>query len=86
LINYEAPEDSLIIQYALPRELARKPHPLVKDWRPAIAPTNMRMKQDAIEWITSMMQPRPMVDGRLYGVEYDPPKIGQETPPDRLPR
>jgi hypothetical protein len=93
LVNYEKPEDSLIIQYALPREMARKPHPLVKEWKSAIGPTNMRMKQDAIEWIASMMQPRPMVNDRLYGVEYEPPKIGQDVPPpdpdlptDRVPR
>jgi hypothetical protein len=88
LINYERPEDSLIIQYALPRELARKPHPLVSGFKPAISPTNQRMKQDAIEWIEAMMQPRPEIEGRPYGVEYQPPRVGGEAPrpdPDQPP-
>ncbi len=70
LINFERPEDSLIIQYALPRNLARKPHPPVDGWKPAFGTVNPRMREDAIEWIKSMMQPRP-----IYPVEYEPPAL-----------
>lgn len=83
LINYERPEDSLVIQYGLSREDAtvRKPHPRVPGWKPAFSPINPRMKQDAIEWIRSMMQPRPD-----YPIEFDPnrPEAQAENPrPER---
>jgi hypothetical protein len=70
LINYAKPEDSLIIQYGLPRELARKPHPDVTGWRAAFSPSNRKLKDSAIEWIGAMMKPRPD-----YPVEYVPPRL-----------
>lgn len=76
LVNYDRPEDSLIVQYALPRELARKPHPRVDGWKPAFNPTNARLKEDTIEWIAAMMQPRPS-----YPVEYEPPIMGRAGGP-----
>jgi hypothetical protein len=75
LINFDRPEDSLIIQYGLSRDdpSCRKPHPRVPGWKHAFSPTNPRMKHDAVEWIRSMMQPRPD-----YPVNYQPP---QRKPP-----
>jgi hypothetical protein len=70
LVNWEKPEDSLIIQYALPRDLARKPHPQVAGWKPALNPTNLRLKDDAVAWMNSMYQPRPD-----YPVKYEPPRL-----------
>lgn len=91
LINYDRPDDSLIVQYALPRELARKPHPRVDGWKPAFNPTNARLKEDTVEWIKAMMEPRPD-----YPVDYQPPALGKgfmAAPPiapdgndDRVPR
>jgi hypothetical protein len=75
LINYDKPEDSLIIQYGLPREAARKPHPRVENFKPAFSPSNPRLKDDAIEWIQSMMQPRPQ-----YPVDYEPPHLAHKAP------
>ena len=58
LLNWTTPADSLLIQYALPRDQANKPHPRVPGWRPAL--DNKRL--DAIlQWIRSMRQPRPTV-------------------------
>lgn len=71
LINYERPEDSLIIQYGLARDMARKPHPRVDGWKPAFNPINPRLKEEAVEWIQAMMQPRPD-----YPVDYEPPIVG----------
>lgn len=85
LINYERPEDSLIIQYGLSRDdpTCRKPHPRVPGWKHAFSPNNPRMKHDAIEWIRSMMQPRPD-----YPVVYEPPqrKPPQEAEPANNPQ
>jgi len=68
LINYDRPADSLIIQYGLPRHLARKPHPDVAGWRPAFAGGQNRMREATIEWIESMLFPRPN-----YPVDLVPP-------------
>lgn len=85
LINYDDPESSLLIQYGLPREFARKPHPAVEGWKEAFRPTNPRMKDDAIEWIRSMMQPRPD-----YPVDFEPPRLrdrsGAASRPDSAAR
>ena len=77
---------SLIIQYGLPRHLARKAHPEVKGWEPVFKRGNNRMLRDTIRWIESMMQPRPE-----YPVAYEPPKppaAAEETLPEteRAPR
>lgn len=67
LINYEEPEMSLIIQYGLPRQAARLAHPEVRGWRPVFTKLNDRMKEQSIQWIESMMQPRP-----AYPIDFDP--------------
>lgn len=67
LINYENPEMSLIIQYGLPRDLARLPHPEVRGWAPIFGRPNDRMKDETIRWINAMMRPRP-----AYPIEFDP--------------
>lgn len=74
LINYEKPEDSLIIQYGLPRDLARKPHPLVDGWKPIFGPASPKLMDGTVEWIKAMMQPRPD-----YPVKYDPPRLKAAT-------
>ncbi|MCI0363203.1 MAG: hypothetical protein L0Y44_12300 [Phycisphaerales bacterium] len=73
LINFERPEDSLIIQYGLPREAARKPHPKVDGWKPAFSPIHQKLKEDTVGWISAMMQPRPD-----YTVKYDPPRLARK--------
>jgi hypothetical protein len=69
LIDYEDPEMSLLIQYGLPRDAARLPHPDVRGWKPVFTGSTERMRQDAIRWIKSMMQPRPE-----YPFEFEPPR------------
>ncbi len=86
LIDYQDPEQSLLVQYGLPRDVARVPHPEVRGWRPAFSRGNDRMKQETIRWIKSMMQPRPD-----YSIDYEPPTLGsdgekEDAEPDRLPR
>jgi hypothetical protein len=79
LINYDRPEDSLLIQYGMSREIARKPHPRVDGWKPAFSQANPRLRQQAVDWIRAMMQPRPQ-----YPVEYEPQAIGPapSNPPE----
>jgi hypothetical protein len=71
LVNYNEPMMSLIVQHGLPRQQARKPHPDVKGWKPVFGPGGQRMLRDTLEWIDSMMKPRP-----TYPVDYQPPPLG----------
>ena len=87
LVNYDEPMMSLIVQYGLPRHLARRPHPDVSGWKPVFGRGGQRMLRDTVNWIDSMMQPRPE-----YPVEYEPPRMGPlDDPslgddPSRTPR
>ncbi|MHC4764926.1 MAG: hypothetical protein ACYTF2_07450 [Planctomycetota bacterium] len=90
LVNYDEPAMSLIVQYGLPRQQARKPHPDVKGWKPVFGPGGQRMLHDTISWIDAMMKPRPK-----YPVDFEAPPLGgaaEDPPPlpvrdtDRTPR
>jgi hypothetical protein len=70
LIDYDSPEDSLLIQHALPRNEARFPHPDVKGFRPVFSRANQRLLRDTLAWIRLMYQPRPR-----YPVSYDAPVL-----------
>ncbi|MAC18319.1 MAG: hypothetical protein CMJ23_01340 [Phycisphaerae bacterium] len=77
LIDWENPGRSLLIQYALPRNEARFPHPDVKGWRPIFTRGNQRLLRESIRWIESMYRPRPG-----YPVEYEAPVIATPTLPE----
>ena len=78
MINYEQPEMSLIIQYGLPREWARIPHPDVPGWKPVFTRRDDSMQRDAVRWIKMMMQPRPE-----YPIDFDPnPTDAEEDEPE----
>lgn len=68
LIDYDNPLQSLVIQYGMPRDEARYPHPDVPNWQPAFPPGNSKAVDYSVEWIQSMMQPRPE-----YPIEFQPP-------------
>lgn len=71
MINYQEPMDSLMIQHALARDVARKPHPDVHGWKPVFTPGNRRLLEDSIAWIQAMMSdPRPD-----YPIDYEPPML-----------
>jgi hypothetical protein len=75
LVNYESPPDSLILQYGLPPEVARRPHPQVPGWKPAFGSGSERVLDRAVEWIGAMMRPRPG-----YPIEFEP-----DAPPPAAP-
>ncbi len=76
LIDYDHPEDSLIIQHALPRNYARLPHPDVKGWSPVFSRSTKGLYEDALAWIKLMYQPRPD-----YPIDYEPPKLDAPDKP-----
>ncbi len=77
LVDFGSPRDSLVIQYGLPRHLARTPHPAVKGWTPALGRAADRMAAEAEMWIRSMYQPRPD-----YMVDWEPPARPRVAPDD----
>lgn len=78
MVNFEAPADSLLIQYAMPRQMARFPHPDVKGWAPVFKSGTPQLLNDTVEWIRGMYQPRPE-----YPVQYKPPKLDAPDKPVR---
>ena len=70
LVNFEDPPNSLLVQYAMPRNQARYPHPDVKGWKPVLSDSTPQLMQDTLDWIRSMYQPRPD-----YPVDYKPPML-----------
>jgi hypothetical protein len=83
LINYAEPEKSPLVQFAMPRNLSTRPHPVVRDgnsvdqWKPAIRSKDDRRYTNTMAWIRSMYKPRPD-----YGVTYDPPQPKGLVPAD----
>jgi hypothetical protein len=77
LIDFDDPGRSLLIQYALPRNEARFPHPEVKGWQPAFTQSNQRLLRDSIRWIESMYKPRPG-----YPIDFEAPVLSTPELPD----
>ncbi|MSR34529.1 MAG: hypothetical protein EXS12_07020 [Phycisphaerales bacterium] len=84
LIDFENPEQSLLIQCARPRVDAKFPHPDVSGWKPIFIPGRESLLNDALLWIRSMHQPHAE-----YPIDYNPPilqkakEAGAENKPDR---
>jgi len=84
LIDFENPDQSLLIQYARPRVDAKYPHPDVPGWKPILIAGRESLLKDALLWIRSMHQPRTE-----YPIDYNPPSLqrvgetGAKNKPDR---
>ncbi|HZZ43797.1 MAG TPA: hypothetical protein VFE58_12740 [Tepidisphaeraceae bacterium] len=64
------PEDSLLLQYALPLNAARMPHPDVQGFRAALPRGRSDTKYQAlVQWIGTTLAP---IEPN-YGIEYEPP-------------
>lgn len=81
LIDWEKPEQSLVYQLALPREVARFHHPVVlkdgKDqWRPALTGSEDVRAKAMVDWMKSAYRPRPD-----YSLDYTPYRPFTPPPP-----
>jgi hypothetical protein len=70
LIDYDAPEDSPLLQLGLPHDLSAHDHPEVEGWRPTFRDHDDMKFREAVEWIKSMYRPRPD-----HAIEYEPPSL-----------
>lgn len=86
MIDREAPGQSLLVQYGLPRELADIPHPKVNNWRPFFRSRDNEQYQAMLDIIGSLYK-KPQ-----YGIDYQPPAKSPAQPeangdgPDRPPK
>ncbi len=83
LVDPEKPTDSLLFQYALPKTEARRPHPDVRGWNPALTNGRKNLQEDFVDWIRLMRLPHGD-----YPIEFEPPGLRlreQQAPtgPDR---
>ncbi len=84
LIDFEHPDQSLLIQYARPRIDAKFPHPDIPGWKPMLVSGRESLLNDALLWIRGMHQPRAE-----YPIDYTPPSFkdarekGAGNEPDR---
>jgi len=76
-IDRDRPDQSLLLQWGLPRDDATYPAPEVRNWRPYFTgPDDQRFK-DMLQWIGSLYRPAPQ-----YPIEYTPPSPEKEDAED----
>ena len=81
MIDRRDPERSLLLQYAMSREVARTPHPEVPGYAPEIRTVNDPRIRQIQDWIRELYEPTPN-----YGIDYTPPTPGQPAgTPDAAP-
>lgn len=72
MIDRNDPEDSLLLQWGLPREEAKFPVPEeLEKWRPRFRDTDDKRYKEILSWIKSLI---PANQGSNYGITYTPPK------------
>jgi hypothetical protein len=90
MIDRNRPEDSLLIQFGLPPDVASMPHPDVQGWRPVFRTRNDPKLRAIVHWISDSL--RPLQDD--YGVPFDaqkdkgaqPAADAQQPPATEQPR
>ncbi|MGB0767944.1 MAG: hypothetical protein ACPGYV_09565 [Phycisphaeraceae bacterium] len=70
MIDRNAPQESLLLQWALPRESAKFPAPDVPGWEPKFKDTDDERFAEHVDWIKSLFQAN---QGSDYGIEYTLP-------------
>jgi len=86
MIDRDRPEESLLLQWALPRDQALYPAPQIPGWRPFFNGTDDRLFRQYVSVIDKLYQPKPD-----YGIDYavpdvrlpQPARAGQAGPPDQ---
>ncbi len=80
MLNFENPEKSLLLQYALPQNQSQKQHPNVRGWKPSLNTSNRQTYLPARNWIKGMSR-RPW---HTYPINY-PPAASESPVPEPNP-
>lgn len=70
MIDRDNPEESLLLQWGLPRDTAKFPAPDVPGWRPFFRSADDPRFQRQVEWVRSLYPIEP-----IYGFNYTPPSF-----------
>jgi len=81
MIDRNSPEDSLLLQWGLPREDAKYAAPEVEGWRPFFKGTDDPRFNELADWIRSLVRGNQETN---YGIDYKIPK--QEPAPQPAPQ
>ena len=85
MLDWSEPDQSLLYQYALPRQNATMPHPEVSGWKPIFTPAARTLRKAYQDWIDAMMSHHH----KDWPVEYTPwsPSEPQDAPllPEETP-
>ncbi len=71
LTDRNVPEDSLLIQWGLPRESAKFPAPEIDGWEARFQDEKDRRFIEKVDWIKSLIAEN---QGSNYGISYQPPQ------------
>lgn len=71
IIDRNAPEESLLVQWGLPREEAKFPAPDVEGWEPKFKDTDDERFIEHVDWIKSLI---PSNQGSKLGISYKLPQ------------
>jgi len=75
MMDRDRPNESLLLQWGLPRDVARYPAPDVPGWRPFFNGTDDRLFETYVEIIDNLYQPKPS-----YGFSYPVPAVRVPEP------
>jgi len=75
LIDRDRPEESLLLQWGLPRESARYPAPELKGWRPFFTGVDDRNFENYVDVLGNLYKPKPS-----YGIQYAMPTVRVPEP------
>lgn len=75
LIKRSNPKESLLLEYGLPRDAARFPHPEVQGWRPNFRGVDDPAYQAVLNWIGTLFESAD------YGIDYQVPTLPRRGAP-----
>ena len=74
MIDRSRPDDSLLIQYGLPRQEAKVPHPNTGGWQPHPGLSGTAsLRQTLVSWMSNELLPEKMLPSGTYPITYSFP-------------
>jgi hypothetical protein len=70
LLDFDHPENSILLELGLPHDLSAYDHPSVEGWRPLFRDREDAKFRAAVAWLGSHYRPRP-----THAIEYEPPSL-----------
>ena len=81
MIDRNRPEDSLLVQFGLPFDLANTPHPDVEGYRPVFRTKNDPKLRQVVHWIADSLSPLQSDYGVPFDAQHDHGKADKGAEP-----